>query len=380
MNSLSRDIMKLLKKELILLFASLTFIFFVSELVLLFFPQLLPNDIQRLMDRGPYDPQLEDIPMYLDDPDVGFILNPAYPNIISLGFQEAGFRDDGINSSKTPAVFVGDSFTYGWFVDQNETFVELLEQQSTLDVINLGVGSYSSLNNLFILKKYGITFTPKVIFWGLFQNDYVDSVGTLSWQESNLTYSGYIDVIRKGDTTVPFYSLRYFLAKNSALYNLIKFPFKKDEFIKKEKQFYDEESDLFFRVDYLEEVTNTANPDYIKGLSLTKQAILDAQAIATYHNATFVVVIIPSKEQVYHLILETKYDQTNLTTAIERIIYFCQTENITCINLLPYLEEHARAGEKLYFTDDGHFNELGHFYTAEIILDYLSANNISSMK
>ncbi len=105
--------MKIPKKELILFFVSVIFIFFILEIILFLFPQLLPDDVQRLMDRGSYDPHNGGIPMYLDDSDIGFVLNPRYPDTISLGFQNIGFRDDGINPSKTQAIFIGDSFTYG---------------------------------------------------------------------------------------------------------------------------------------------------------------------------------------------------------------------------------------------------------------------------
>jgi hypothetical protein len=56
---------------------------------------------------------------------------------------------------------------------------------------------------------------------------------------------------------------------------------------------------------------------------------------------------------------------------------FCQEENIRLLELGPLFQaEFARTNTPLYFKYDGHWNEAGHRYAAEKILEYLERNHL----
>ncbi|MEK7251148.1 MAG: SGNH/GDSL hydrolase family protein, partial [Bacteroidota bacterium] len=90
-------------------------------------------------------------------------------NINSLGL-----RDKEYSVQKPPSTFrilmLGDSFTEGDGVFSNETFSKRLEEKlqsqqggMKFEVINAGVGSYSSLLEYLYVKNYGLQLNPDLV-------------------------------------------------------------------------------------------------------------------------------------------------------------------------------------------------------------------------
>ena len=64
-----------------------------------------------------------------------------------------GFRDDD-NSLKDPAIiFLGDSYTMGWGVGQEETYVNILEKKLNKKTLNLGIASYGTAREYLAFEK-----------------------------------------------------------------------------------------------------------------------------------------------------------------------------------------------------------------------------------
>jgi AcrR family transcriptional regulator len=93
-------------------------------------------------------------------------------------------------------------------------------------------------------------------------------------------------------------------------------------------------------------------------------------------NATLVILYFPSKEEVYwDLIkqrmqsleqLDDRFDQLRKAT-----LQYCQSRQLICLDLTPALKRQARLKEKLYFSIDTHWNELGHKTVAAEIYRFL---------
>ncbi|MFQ5512792.1 MAG: SGNH/GDSL hydrolase family protein [Myxococcota bacterium] len=67
---------------------------------------------------------------------------------------------------------LGDSFTYGIGVENDETFCARLEQlDSRLEVLNGGVNGYGTSQELLQLKEEGLAFHPDLVLIGFFWND-----------------------------------------------------------------------------------------------------------------------------------------------------------------------------------------------------------------
>lgn len=73
----------------------------------------------------------------------------------------------------TRIVLLGDSFAWGWGVDDGKTFADVLEQRlgSAVEVLNLGVPGYSTDQELLWLEREGLLWEPDLVILCLLLND-----------------------------------------------------------------------------------------------------------------------------------------------------------------------------------------------------------------
>lgn len=70
------------------------------------------------------------------------------------------------------ALFLGDSNTYGYCLERDEKFTEVVNRLlPDISTINLGVPGYSSYQGLRTLQKYGDRFKPDIVFISFNYND-----------------------------------------------------------------------------------------------------------------------------------------------------------------------------------------------------------------
>jgi hypothetical protein len=99
---------------------------------------------------------------------------------ISISQNEQGFRDRNRAWEKQEGLarvlFVGDSYTWGWAVEQDAIFTHVLEQRFLrqgwpVEVINTGVGGYSTDQILLYLLREGFWYSPDVVVYQVAAND-----------------------------------------------------------------------------------------------------------------------------------------------------------------------------------------------------------------
>lgn len=78
--------------------------------------------------------------------------NPEFNTHIQAN--KAGFRDDDQSLSSPSVVCIGDSFTFGWGVEQENTFSQLLEKRSGRKVLNTGIPSYGTPREILSLQEF----------------------------------------------------------------------------------------------------------------------------------------------------------------------------------------------------------------------------------
>ncbi len=76
---------------------------------------------------------------------------------------------------------LGDSFTQGYEVNVEETYLYQLEQilkerGYTVEVVNLGVSGFGNAEELIFLKEFGFRFNPDAVIVGHYTNDIVDNI------------------------------------------------------------------------------------------------------------------------------------------------------------------------------------------------------------
>ena len=105
----------------------------------------------------------------------------------SVRHNSLGFRDRELDPKQGPRLLVlGDSFVYGYDVNEGERFTDLLaDQLPNWEIINLGVSGYGPAQEYLLLQHYFEQYKPDVVFQ-LFEygNDASNS-------SSNMAVGGY---------------------------------------------------------------------------------------------------------------------------------------------------------------------------------------------
>ncbi|HHT9119422.1 MAG TPA: SGNH/GDSL hydrolase family protein [Candidatus Hypogeohydataceae bacterium YC41] len=284
---------------------------------------------------------------------------------VTLGFTDIGFRDDGINS-ECFAVAIGDSFTEG-FIDGENVWVELLEKKTGLDFVNMGVGGYCPIQEVRMLKKYGTPLRPKLVLWAFFQNDISESYRVNKRLREQAEGKG---------QGVENWLIQHSLACQALQYIGQKINKVQRGGYSSRRPYKDDHLSFFFDMGYAKEEFMS---NLQEGWKLTRESLLEAKAICQNIKAKFVIILIPCKEQSYWHIVKglikdsENYDIDQLNTLMKN---FCEEQGITCLDLTPAFQEHAKKGEQLYYTEDGHWNKEGNHLAAEAILDFLKQQGL----
>ena len=132
--------------------------------------------------------------IYVSDNDLGYVLKPGFKGEFSgaefhvpVSTNEQGLRGKNLAtpSQKTFRVLcLGDSFTWGWGVNDDSTFPAVMEkflqthyQQLDIQVLNAGVPGYGTDEELEFLKKTGASLRPDLVIVQFFSgNDFDDNL------------------------------------------------------------------------------------------------------------------------------------------------------------------------------------------------------------
>ena len=150
---------------------AMTVALFVAELgVRLLFPTWAPRT-PRLTAFWQFDPDLG----WAHVPSTGGPFQaPGFDTLVAINSD--GFRGPEIAESKDPSrlrvVVFGDSFVWGFGVNQEEIFTTRMESGCpSLEVINLGVSGYATDQELLLLKKRGAAYAPDIVILLFASND-----------------------------------------------------------------------------------------------------------------------------------------------------------------------------------------------------------------
>ena len=207
--------------NLALLISSAIFTLFVGEIVM------------RLMSWSPMYVSPERDRFWKYDPLLGWTHQPGQEGIFetpqfrtALRVNEKGLRDHEHSYERANDIrrilVIGDSFAWGYGVEESERFSELLETSLGVEVINAGVSGYSTDQELLWLRDEGVKYDVDLVILVFTGNDIGDNyrqlVHTIYYkprferEEGQLILKGY-PVPRAG----PQAKTIYFLSQRSAL-------------------------------------------------------------------------------------------------------------------------------------------------------------------
>ena len=117
------------------------------------------------------------------DPRLGWLLKPGASARhasedfdVSVAVNADGQREDRVYPlervpGKARVLCIGDSFTFGYGVEHEQSYCERLEQElEDTEVINMGVAGYGTDQQLLLLPR-GLAYRPDVVLVGLFEGD-----------------------------------------------------------------------------------------------------------------------------------------------------------------------------------------------------------------
>jgi lysophospholipase L1-like esterase len=287
-----------------------------------------------------------------------------------------GLRDDEIlpkQEDELRILMLGDSFTWGYGVEKEETFSDLLEQHlkkggMNANVINAGATSYSPTLEYLFLKNKGIEYKPDVVILNLDLSDLQDDY--IREQKAQYDASGELIAVYNPDKDGFIYNFR----KRIQITNLI--------------------NGIFVGIDKMMAPPTEINYSFMHDVAYDRYGITRDQpleneeehwnrtfsyinkikALCDENNITFVLSIYPYGHQISTEEWKVGRHNSGLlddqvySDRAEKIIQqYAQENDLIFISMFSGFRKAEAASAPLYFTYDGHFNQHGHQVAAEIL-------------
>ncbi len=338
------------------------------------------------------DARLVPPPVWQADTDYQTITQPGLTNELTYGSPDVSFRAStypwwggrvGFRSAQptdghVDAVALGDSFTF-CFVEASDCWVNLLAGATGLKIANLGQPVTGSVSHARIFKTFALPVKPPLVIWEFFGNDFNDDYGLAELDGTAKTPSA----PQLGATTaLPTAPLAVWLRQNSVIYTLISALLRRGS-NQGVEQFVDPYHvqkgtlDLWFGQSYLRDAFDMTNPRNLEGETDSQQAILATRDLIDAYNGHILIVLVPTKEEVYSALTAPLMGQAAvdaLSAPRRRLTDFCTAHGLTCLDLFPALQAQAASGVQLYFPRDLHLNPAGNQVASSAILQALQAH------
>lgn len=293
--------------------------------------------------------------LYTHDPLLGHVLAPgqhAFTHSFPVSTNSHGFRDREyplVPSSDTVRILcLGDSLTFGDGVAVEDTYPKRLEailQENgghKFEVINTGVPSYDTWQEVTFFKTRGTQFEPRVVVLGFYGNDIVprpEVVRTSLSGDGTLTRKGFGGVfpdelvhILKGSRFLLFLKDRIGKLINS---------------IQPSSEYRHQRALLEGRSDEFVE----------QGWREVESSLEEMTELQRKHDFRFVIMGFPMAEQLLH-----EHPQAQYPARLKRI---AEKLDIPFIDMQPVFKRELKGFGSLFIEWDGHPNAHAHRIAAE---------------
>jgi lysophospholipase L1-like esterase len=309
--------------------------------------------------------------MYVADSELLFKIRPHTDTIVdhpdyhvriktNLNLADIGFRGGSLGGPAW-AVALGDSFTFGVGMDQQDTWVYLLAQALGKDIINFGIPSQGPAQYTRILKRYALPLKPRLAFYGFYFNDLNSANRFNRLQRNRLPVSRY-------------------LRQYSILYNLIR---ESRPTVAAEEAAEPADGDgaqLNIAAEDVRRSLARQNRNFEQRWQLTAKEIDDAIQASKDAQVEMVMLYLPSRWEVYWEQLKAQQhlaDGLDIDRLRRTVVEYCGQRKLACFDLTPVLKREAQRGKQLYFPVDGHWNKAGNRIVAEALQKFLSEKGLA---
>ena len=284
------------------------------------------------------------------------------------------FRD----KSKKNILIFGDSFTFGYGLQYEDTYVGIMEKKlNEYNFYNYGVGSYSPTVHLFKLNKaIENNIIPNKIFVFLDFTDVLDEAQRWNYNhEMKKIYLSTNFIFSETQKELSFKKKNFkILNEFSSLlnFNLRILRSKLENYFNRNKT---SSVRIYTTIHSQFTYTNKNNLDkrfwndkiFQKGLKKIKNNLNVMQTIAQKHSSKFYIVIYPWAETLE--LGEKQFSWTKFGNDL------CSIKECKLINAIPEFEKYKTNNinwnNQLYFVGDFHFNSYGAKLLSEVVLKYI---------
>jgi len=289
-----------------------------------------------------------------------------------------GFRSPQPTDGRLDAAVLGDSFSF-CFTDNAGCWVTLLAQKTGLNIANMGQPVTGSTSHARIFKTFAAPVKPSLVIWQFFGNDFNDDYGLA---ELNGTAQTSPDPATR-NAPLPTSPLAVWLRENSVIYATISALLRQNQGIDQFIDPYHEtiqpgNIDLWYGQSYVQKAFDLKNPRNQEGERLSHAAILETKKQVEGYGGKFVMILIPTKEEIFSANTAAKMEQSIIDQISEprrRMLAFCKEQSISCLDLYDALRAQADKGIQGYFARDMHLNGRGNEAVAEAVTAFLKNLN-----
>ncbi|MBE9560138.1 MAG: SGNH/GDSL hydrolase family protein [Proteobacteria bacterium] len=348
------------------IFISLTFSIIIAEWVLSYQRQSIDQKIKysEQMDPG----------MILYDAQLGWKLKPYwsgkhhhYDYDVTYNINENGFRGSDVSVDAIEYAVVGDSFSFGLGVDDDETFTALLNtgKDQKKHYYNYSVPGYSTDQQLLLINKFKDEISKNVLLIVYLGNDIFDNMRDypLQAEHGKPYFSLNNNKLQLENTPVPLVP-KPAEARKDSISNIV---LANDD---SGNAFSDWLSQLEIsrRLGMLYKKTvltdSAMEPRFAEPLNLFITLVYEMEKLIKKNDGRLDVVLLPGRsyvEQPESLSAQyQEYFRKNIISLLDA------APSIKVMDMAVHLRElHHKGKRNLYYPNEGHLTPLGHRYVAE---------------
>lgn len=363
--------MKQFLKSCALVTLSSLFAVAVAEGLLHLFPGFLPVEVRQVFkDNGMAHPEIGNMP---GPGSSGVIVTRDFA--VPYRLDKQGFRNDEPWPERPDIVVIGDSLVFGYGVDRNEAWPQILSKLSGKTVVNLGLIGAGPQQYQRIYGIFGRPLKPAILVIGFFaRNEFWDTDLFAQWQESGVggNYLTWRDFGKPtaADLENPSNRLTIALRKNSYVLSLVIFARNtlrtrtRTELAPVALKMPDGTTLSLYKGDF-DDKTRFSVPDN-EVFETVINALKEIHDAASADGTRLLIVFQPGKEEVYR----ERTDQPYLDASAAIRARLDQI-GIEYLDAAPSFRRKAESGRTLYFPTDGHPNVQGYELLAELVAEYL---------
>ena len=333
-----------------------------------------------------------------------FLGEKVKPN--SAGHDSWGFRNKSVPKS-ADIITIGDSQTYGVSATANYSWPSILKEITQKNVYNLALGGYGPMEYLYLLENKAIILNPSVVIVGFYTgNDLLDAYASIynldcykkfrkpqiEKDQNDETAKG--TVITENNKNKFAGNIRDWLSRHSVLYriaiyslgDILRFIEIKYIYPSSDITIYENKENnihSIFTPSKRLSALNLKDQNVKEGLDISLEAFTKMKQFCLTKNISFLVVLIPTKENVYGEYIEN--DSTLDNSQVIKDLLVCErnvdnivkvyfTENdIIYVDPLDSLKDTIKRAPP-FPSGDGHPNKDGYRVIANAVYQSLKIN------